>query len=97
MATNKPKTQKVADNDAATLGYLRKSDLSHKAEIQMLIALAEAYGIKMAYNEKDGEVTIERLEVLARQPEGESQPPKGARPDSTAVIHPNAENVKSTA
>ena len=63
----------------------------------MLIALAEAYGIKMAYNEKDGEVTIERLEVLARQPEGGKPTPKGARPDSTAVIHPNAENVKSTA
>jgi len=61
MATNKQKTQKVADNDAAALGYLRKSDLSHKAEIQMLIALAEAHGIKMAYNEKDGEVTVERV------------------------------------
>ena len=69
MATNKQKTQKVADNDAAALGYLRKSDLSHKAEIQMLIALAEAHGIKMAYNEKDGEVTVERVE-------GESQPVK---------------------
>lgn len=76
MATNKPKTQKVADNDAVTLGYLRKSDLSHKAEIQMLITLAEAHGIKMAYNEKDGEVTIEQVESLARQPEGESQPLK---------------------
>lgn len=76
MATNKQKTQKVADNDAATLGYLRKSDLSHKAEIQMLITLAEAHGIKMAYNEKDGEVTIERVEDLARRPEGESQPVK---------------------
>lgn len=76
MATNKQKTQKVADNDAATLGYLRKSDLSHKAEIQMLITLAEAHGIKMTYNEKDGEVTIERVEGLARRPEGESQPVK---------------------
>lgn len=76
MATNKQKTQKVADNDAATLGYLRKSDLSHKAEIQMLITLAEAHGIKMTYNEKDGEVTTERVEGLARQPEGESQPLK---------------------
>ena len=76
MATNKQKTQKVADNDAATLGYLRKSDLSHKAEIQMLITLAEAHGIKMAYNEKDGEVTVERVEGLARRPEGESQPVK---------------------
>ena len=71
MATNKQKTQKVADNDAATLGYLRKSDLSHKAEIQMLITLAEAHGIKMTYNEKDGEVTVERVE-------GESQPIKGS-------------------
>lgn len=69
MATNKQKTQKVADNDAATLGYLRKSDLSHKAEIQMLITLAEVHGIKMTYNEKDGEVTVERVE-------GESQPIK---------------------
>jgi hypothetical protein len=76
MATNKQKPQKAADNDAATLGYLRKSDLSHKAEIQMLITLAEAHGIKMAYNEKDGEVTIERVKGLARRPEGESQPVK---------------------
>ncbi len=66
MATNKQKTQKVADNDAATLGYLRKSDLSHKAEIQMLITLAEAHGIKMAYNEKDGEVTVERVEPVKK-------------------------------
>ena len=64
MATNKQKTQKVADNDAATLGYLRKSDLSHKAEIQMLITLAEVHGIKMTYNEKNGEVTIERVEPV---------------------------------
>ena len=71
MATNKQKTQKVADNDAATLGYLRKSDLSHKAEIQMLITLAEVHGIRMTYNEKDGEVTVERVE-------GESQPIKGS-------------------
>ena len=62
MATNKLKPQKAADNDAAALGYLRKSDLSHKAEIQMLIALAETFGIKINYNEKDGEVTIERIE-----------------------------------
>ena len=64
MATNKQKTQKVADNDAATLGYLRKSDLSHKAEIQMLITLAESHGIKMTYNEKNGEVTVERVEPV---------------------------------
>lgn len=89
MATNKQKTQKAADNDAAALGYLRKSDLSHKAEIQMLITLAEALGIKMAYNEKDGEVTIKRVEGLARQPEEESQPlkePDQIQPQSFAQM-----------
>ena len=73
MATNKQKTQKVADNDAATLGYLRKSDLSHKAEIQMLITLAEAHGIKMAYNEKDGEVTVERVAPIKESDQTQPQ------------------------
>lgn len=62
MATNRPKIQKAVDNDAVTLGYLRKGDLSHRAEIQMLITLAEAHGFKMTYNEKSGEVTVERVE-----------------------------------
>lgn len=42
----------------------------------MLITLAEAHGIKMTYNEKDDEVTVERVEGLARRLEGESQPVK---------------------
>lgn len=73
MATNKQKTQKVADNDAAALGYLRKSDLSHKAEIQMLITLAEAHGIKMAYNEKDGEVTVEQVAPVKEAAQAQQQ------------------------
>ena len=73
MAINKQKTQKVADNDAATLGYLRKSDLSHKAEIQMLITLAESHGIKMAYNEKDGEVTVERVAPIKESDQTQPQ------------------------
>ena len=73
MATNKQKTQKVADNDAATLGYLRKSDLSHKAEIQMLITLAEVHGIKMTYNEKDGEVTVERVAPIKESDQTQPQ------------------------
>lgn len=72
MATNKLKPQKAADNDAA-LGYLRKSDLSHKAEIQMLITLAEAHGIKMAYNEKNGEVTVERVESVKENAQPQQQ------------------------
>ena len=73
MDTNNLKTQKVADNDAATLGYLRKSDLSHKAEIQMLITLAESHGIKMAYNEKDGEVTVERVAPIKESDQTQPQ------------------------
>ena len=82
MATNKQKTQKVADNDAATLGYLRKSDLSHKAEIQMLITLAEAHGIKMAYNEKDGEVTVERIAPIKES--NQTQPQSFAQMQRTS-------------
>lgn len=63
----------MADNDAATLGYLRKSDLSHKAEIQMLITLAESHGIKMAYNEKDGEVTVERVAPIKESDQTQPQ------------------------
>lgn len=73
MATNKQKNQKVADNDAATLGYLRKSDLSHKAEILMLITLAEAHGIKMTYNEKDGEVTVKRVAPVKESAQTQQQ------------------------
>ena len=87
MATNKQKTQKVADNDAATLGYLRKSDLSHKAEIQMLITLAEAHGIKMTYNEKDGEVTVERVASIKES--DQSQPQSFAQMQRTPNQQPN--------
>ena len=73
MATNKLKPQKAADNDAAALGYLRKSDLFHKAEIQMLIALAETLGIKMVYHEKDGEVTVERGEPVKESDQTQQQ------------------------
>ena len=73
MATNKLKSQKTADNDTVALGYLRKGDLFHKAEIQMLIALAETLGIKMAYNEKDGEVTVERGEPVKESAQTQQQ------------------------
>lgn len=73
MATNKLKPQKVADNDAAALGYLRKSDLSHKAEIQMLIAIAGAHGFKITYDEKSGEVTVERGEPVKESAQTQQQ------------------------
>lgn len=91
MATNKQKTQKVADNDAAALGYLRKSDLSHKAEIQMLITLAEVHGIKMTYNEKDGEVTVERAETINES--DQTQPQSFAQMQSTSN-QPDIDYVK---
>lgn len=64
MATNKQKNQKVADNDAAALGYLRKGEHYHQAEIQMLIAIAEANGLKVTYRDKYDEVTIEKAEPV---------------------------------
>ena len=91
MATNKQKTQKVADNDAATLGYLRKSDLSHKAEIQMLITLAEAHGIKMTYNEKDGEVTVERVASINES--DQSQPQSFAQMQRTSNQPPDQPSI----
>lgn len=91
MATNKQKTQKVADNDAAALGYLRKSDLFHKAEIQMLITLAEAHGIKMAYNEKDGEVTIER--VAPKKESNQTQPQSFAQMQRTQKQPPDQPGI----
>lgn len=99
MATNKPKTQKTVDNDAAALGYLRKSDLSHKAEIQMLVALAEAHGIKMAYNEKDGEVTVERVEPVKEfdqtQPQSFAQMQRTSNqpPDKPAIDYVKLANA----
>lgn len=75
MSTNKLKSPKATTNDAAAIGYLRSGDLYHKAEIQMLIALAEANGIKVSVNEKDGEVTIEKAELQkdATQPQSFAQ------------------------
>ena len=95
MATNKQKTQKAADNDAVALGYLRKSDLSHKAEIQMLITLAETHGIKMAYNEKDGEVTVERFAPVKES--DQTQPQSFAqmqRTSSQPTDQPDIDYVK---
>lgn len=74
MATNKLKPQKADANDVAALGYLRKSDLSHKAEIQMLITLAEAHGFKITYDEKSGEVTVERVEEESQPVKENTQP-----------------------
>lgn len=91
MATNKQKTQKVADKDAATLGYLRKSDLSHKAEIQMLISLAEAHGIKMTYNEKDGEVTVERVAPIKES--NQTQPQSFAQMQRTQKHPPDQPGI----
>ena len=91
MATNKQKTQKVADKDAATLGYLRKSDLSHKAEIQMLISLAEAHGIKMIYNEKDSEVTVERVAPIKES--NQTQPQSFAQMQRTQKHPPDQPGI----
>lgn len=70
MSTNKIKNPKAAAQEDKTMGYLRKGELYNQAEIQVLIALAEAHGIKATFNDKDGEVTLERSEAApeAAQP-----------------------------
>ena len=99
MATNKLKPQKSADNDAVALGYLRKSDLSHKAEIQMLIALAEAHGFKITYDEKSGEVTVERVESVKdsapvqQQSFAQMQRTSNQPPDKSAIDYVKLANA----
>lgn len=69
--------------------------LCHKAEIQMLISLAEAHGIRMAYNDKNGEVTIERGE--GRKTPEPPQPQSFAQMQRTAspsVFQPDIDYVK---
>lgn len=84
---------------------LRKSDLSHKAEIQMLITLAEAHGIKMAYNEKDGEVSVERVapvkesdqtqQSFARMQRAQNQPPDQPSIDYVRLANALKEHVET--
>ena len=99
MATNKLNPQKAADNDAVALGYLRKSDLSHKAEIQMLIAIAEAHGFKITYNEKNGEVTVERVDPVKESPQPQQQSfaqmqrASNQAPDQTAIDYVKLANA----
>lgn len=60
MANNKlakPKPQETIE----TLGAkMRRSNCYHDGEVQMLIALGAAHGLKMTFNDKDGTVTIEK-------------------------------------
>lgn len=84
---------------------LRKSDLSHKTEIQMLITLAEAHGIKMAYNEKDGEVSVERVapvkesdqtqQSFARMQRAQNQPPDQPSIDYVRLANALKEHVET--
>ena len=54
---NKPKPSETMD----TLGAkMRRSNNCHDGEMQMLVAIGEALGIKIAFNEKEGTVTVEK-------------------------------------
>ena len=56
---NKPKPSETMD----TLGAkMRRSNNCHDGEMQMLIAIGEALGMKMTFNEKEGTVTVEKDE-----------------------------------
>ena len=54
---NKPKSSETMD----TLGAkMRWSNNCHDGEMQMLIAIGEALGMKITFNEKEGTVTVEK-------------------------------------
>ena len=54
---NKPKSQETME----TLGAkIRRSNNCHDGEMQMLVAIGEALGIKMSFNEKEGTVIVEK-------------------------------------
>lgn len=63
MSANKIKTNTAETNDTKVMSQLRKGSLFHQAEIQVLIAIAEAHGFKVNFDDKSGEVTIERAEL----------------------------------
>ena len=54
---NKPKSSETME----TLGAkMRRSNNCHDGEMQMLVAIGEALGMKMTFNEKEGTVTVEK-------------------------------------
>ena len=54
---NKPKPSETMD----TLGAkMRRSNNCHDGEMQMLVAIGEALGMKITFNEKEGTVTVEK-------------------------------------
>lgn len=76
MASNKTTIQKTAaKDDLAIAANLRTSNLCHDAEIEMIIALGEALGLKMQFNKKTGEISIikEQVSTPHRSPEPPQQ------------------------
>lgn len=75
MASNKTTIQKTAaKDDLAIAANLRTSNLCHDAEIEMIIALGEALGLKMQFNKKTGEISI--IKEQASTPHRSPEPPQ---------------------
>lgn len=61
MAGNKATIQKTGvKEDLAIAANLRTCNLCHDAEIEMIIAVGEALGLKMRFNKKTGETSIDK-------------------------------------
>ena len=80
---NKPKSSETMD----TLGAkMRWSNNCHNGEMQMLIAIGEALGIKMTFNEKEGTVTVEKDENFCPTETAPSPSPSQSTPAATVPV-----------
>ncbi len=62
MANNKLNKPKPSETMETLGAKMRRSNNCHDGEMQMLVAIGEALGMKMTFNEKEGTVTAEKDE-----------------------------------
>ena len=80
---NKPKSSETME----TLGAkMRRSNNCHDGEMQMLVAIGEALGMRMTFNEKEGTVTVEKDENFRPTETMPSISPQPSSPVATAPV-----------
>ena len=88
---NKPKSSETMD----TLGAkMRWSNNCHDSEMQMLIAIGEALGLKMTFNEKEGTVTVEKDANFCPTETAPSSSPSQPTPTATVPVSYTLDKAK---
>ena len=88
---NKPKSSETME----TLGAkMRRSNNCHDGEVQMLVAIGEALGMKMTFNEKEGTVTVEKNENFCPTETAPSPSPSQSSPAVTAPVSYTLDKAK---